>query len=114
MCVSIGGLPRTFHILEDGIKELKCDQRNGDVYFTSFSLSVHAISRRAAQTRERDTVVIFRPLVDKKEAKTMRRDLYALSQRPGVTSKHKAELRTGVADFYGRLAQFIQDGPIAP
>ena len=116
MCVSIGGLPRTFHVLEGGTNDMECDQKNGDVYFTSFSLSSHAISRPIGTGDERDTVVIFRPLVSATEAELMEKDLKKL-KRPGLkaTTRMSVQSRDGmVVDFYDRLAKFIVDGPIAP
>jgi hypothetical protein len=116
MCVSIGGLRRTFHIQEGGSNALECDQKNGDVYFTSFSLSSHALSRRAGTVDERDTVVIFRPLVSETEAREMAADLRALSaqKQTKTTQRQRFQLRDGVVDFYRRLAQFILDGPLPP
>jgi hypothetical protein len=115
MCISIGEMPRTFHILE-GDTVMESAQKNGDVYFTSFGLSNHALSRRKATGDDRDTVVIFRPLVTAKELAEMENDLRAL-RVPGPenrTARMRTSPRGGVVGFYDRLEKFILKGPIAP
>ena len=115
MCISIGELPRTFHIFE-GNTVMESAQKNGDVYFTSFGLSNHALSRRKATGGDRDTVVIFRPLVTAEELAEMKKDLRAL-RVPGPknrTARVRTPPRGGVIGFYERLAEFILKGPIAP
>ena len=91
-------------------------QKNGDVYFTSFGLSSHALSRRKATGGDRDTVVIFRPLVTAEELAEMEQDLRAL-RVPGPRdrmARMRTPLKEGVFSFYDRLAKFILKGPIAP
>ena len=112
MCATIGKLSRNFHIMEDD-NELVYSQVYGDVYFTSFSVSQHAISRPPWDGDERDTAVLFRPLVTQKEAKEMQKHLATLKKHAAGSKRPDRETNE-LVEFYKRLASFIINGPIAP